>query len=159
MFWFIISFSNSFTQLDFPFQKHKPIFLRDSHKKTFIFLLDISHLPKSPQRSNPKMPESNIINLFSQNSPQNSKEIQYEDCIPCQVMATAFALSLGAYMQTQHLYPKEVKGKPLTPADWEKTYPKWYRTSMKVTGAGLIMFGLVRGSEHWLWNKTQKKNE
>ncbi|KAL6948090.1 hypothetical protein ACO0OE_002113 [Hanseniaspora uvarum] len=106
------------------------------------------------------MAESNIINLFSQNSPKDSKEIKYEDCIPCQVMATAFALSLGAYMQTQHLYPKETKkGEKLNPIEWEKMYPKWYRTTMKATGLGLIVFGCVRGSEHWLWNKEEKKNE
>ncbi|KAL6936086.1 hypothetical protein ACO0OL_002277 [Hanseniaspora opuntiae] len=100
------------------------------------------------------MAESNIINLLSQNSPENSKEIQYEDCIPCQVMATAFALGLGAYMQTQHLYPKKDNaGKAVTQVEWEKMYPKWYRTSMRATGLGLIVFGCVRGSEHWLWNR------
>lgn len=103
------------------------------------------------------MTESNIIGLISQNAPSKSEQIDYEDCVPCQVMATAFALSLGTYFQTQHPFPKTKKtnGKEiaLSAKEWEHLFPKWYRNSLKCTGWGLIGFGIVRGTENWLWSR------
>ncbi|KAL6928396.1 hypothetical protein ACO0SA_003135 [Hanseniaspora valbyensis] len=103
------------------------------------------------------MADSNILNLMSQNGPSDSEKIEYEDCIPCQVMATAFALSLGTYFQTQHPFPKTKKMGDrevlMSVKEWEHLYPKWYRQSMKFTGWMLIGFGIVRGTENWLWSR------
>ncbi|XBW37522.1 hypothetical protein QEN19_003104 [Hanseniaspora menglaensis] len=103
------------------------------------------------------MAESNILSLMSQKPPSSSEKVEYEDCIPCQVMATVFALSLGTYFQTQHPFPKtkSVNNKEviLTASEWNHLYPKWYRQSMKVTGWALIGFGIYRGTENWLWFK------
>ncbi|CCH61775.1 hypothetical protein TBLA_0F02340 [Henningerozyma blattae CBS 6284] len=97
---------------------------------------------------------SNILNVFNPPPERDLEKTATMDCVPCQIMATMFSIGFGSYLASGRAtkYGKKEQAKGVTLQEFEKRNPKWWRSSLRGFGAGLIMFGLIRGSEGWLWN-------
>lgn len=103
---------------------------------------------------------SNILDIFNPPPRRDLTDKETGDCLPCQVMSTVFSLGYGIYLlsgkATEHTDEKKLKG--ITIEQFEKQNPKWWRASLKTVGIGLIVLGLFRGTDGFLWNtdKTYK---
>lgn len=101
---------------------------------------------------------SNIIDVF--NPPPNRRLEPEEtmDCLPCQVMASTFALGFGGYLATGQAfkYTDKERKQGITLAEFEKRNPQWWKYSLRGLGSALIVFGIFRGTEGWIWNKDKK---
>lgn len=106
--------------------------------------------------------QSNILSVFNPPAKRDLSDEEVQDCIPCQVMSTVFSLGFGSYLISGKPFEysdKEAK-RGITAEKFEKMNPQWWRNSLRAFGGSLIVFGLVRGSEKWLWNKQEpRKNE
>lgn len=97
---------------------------------------------------------SNIISLFNPPPERDLPLEETQDCIPCQVMSTVVALGFGSYLLSGKAfeYSMNDKKKGISFEEFQRRNPKWWRYSLKSLGGSLVVLGLVRGSEGWLWN-------
>ncbi|CAH01791.1 hypothetical protein KDRO_C02750 [Kluyveromyces lactis] len=101
---------------------------------------------------------SNITSLFNPPAQRDLTDEETRDCIPCQIMATAFSLGFGGYLASgkPFQYGEAEKKKGVTVEQFAKLNPKWWVSSARLFGGALIAFGIYRGTEGWLWNKEKK---
>lgn len=99
--------------------------------------------------------QSNILSVFNPPPQRELSSEETKDCIPCQVMSTMFSLGFGTYLLSgkPFEYSEKEKKRGITAEKFQQMSPKWWRTSLRTMGGSLIIFGLIRGSEGWLWNK------
>ncbi|ODV83704.1 hypothetical protein CANARDRAFT_29696 [[Candida] arabinofermentans NRRL YB-2248] len=89
------------------------------------------------------MANSNITDIFN---PPQSRELtsaESKECLPCQVLQTITCFAAGAYFSSGAVFSGD--------ANYTKN-PNWWRSTVKVGGAGLIGLGIYRGGCGWLWN-------
>ncbi|AMD21246.1 HEL034Wp [Eremothecium sinecaudum] len=100
---------------------------------------------------------SNILSIINPPPPRDISNEEAGDCLPCQVMSTAFSLGFGAYLLSGRAFEYNAKdrAKGISPETFAKQNPKWWQYSVKGIGGSLIMLGLIRGTEGWLWNKSK----
>lgn len=101
---------------------------------------------------------SNIANLFNPPPERDLSVEETEDCLPCQVMATAFSIGFGSYLASgkPFQYGEIEKRKGITVEEFAKLNPKWWVNTIKSFGTVLIVFGIYRGTEGWLWNQQKR---
>lgn len=106
---------------------------------------------------------SNILKIFnpSQNfeNNNNNKNVTDEDCLGCNVFNSMFLLTGGSYLLSGYPVRKNVKW---TLQEYNKIHPKWWRTSLRSVGGGVVLFGLYRSVETFrIWRKVEssKLNE
>jgi hypothetical protein len=98
---------------------------------------------------------SNILKVFN---PPESRDLTPEetrDCVPCQIMATVTALGAGYWFASGQVFRDD----SITPQENLKRNPIWWRNSVRIFGVGLLCFGIVRGTEGWIWAKEDDKLE
>ncbi|KAH3902662.1 uncharacterized protein SCODWIG_03680 [Saccharomycodes ludwigii] len=102
---------------------------------------------------------SNILNVFNPPPSRDLTPAETRDCIPCKIMSTLFALGFGTYLYSGKAteYGSEEIKKGITLKEFSRRNPTWWKYSLKGIGGSLIFFGLLRGSEGWLWNIAEKK--
>ncbi|CDO93275.1 unnamed protein product [Kluyveromyces dobzhanskii CBS 2104] len=98
---------------------------------------------------------SNITSLFNPPPQRDLTDAETKDCVPCQIMATAFSLGFGAFLASGRpfQYGEAEKKKGVTVEEFAKLNPRWWISSARALGGALILFGVYRGSEGLLWNK------
>ncbi|GMM34672.1 hypothetical protein DASC09_019970 [Saccharomycopsis crataegensis] len=89
---------------------------------------------------------SNITDLFNPPPSRDLSEKEVENCFYCQAMATITAFGAGVYFGTGRVFKNEKPG----------VNPLWWKKSVKLTGVGLIGYGIYRFGENWLWNKPNR---
>lgn len=101
---------------------------------------------------------SNIKDLFNPPPQRELSEEETRDCVPCQIMASTFALGFGGYLASGKplQYGDAEKKKGVTIEEFGRLNPRWWVTTVRSFGAGLVLFGIYRGTEGWLWNKTKQ---
>lgn len=101
---------------------------------------------------------SNILSVFNPPPERNLSKEETMDCVPCQVMSTMFALGFGGYLAVGQpfKYTDTERQKGITLEQFKKHNPKWWVNSARGFGGALMIFGLVRGTEGWLWNSNKE---
>lgn len=101
---------------------------------------------------------SNILSVFNPPPERLLTKDETMDCIPCQVMSTLFSIGFGGYLASGQpfKYTEREQLKNITLGQFDKQNPKWWKNGGRAFGGALIMFGLVRGTEGWLWNKEKE---
>ncbi|SCV99802.1 LAFE_0B02828g1_1 [Lachancea fermentati] len=104
--------------------------------------------------------QSNILSVFNPPPERTLTEEETRDCIPCQIMSTMFSVGFGSYLLSGKAfqYSQKEKNKGISPQDFQKLNPAWWRYTLRTVGGCLIGFGFIRGSEGWLWNKNKEYN-
>lgn len=95
---------------------------------------------------------SNIVKVFDPPESRDLEPAEYQDCLPCQIMATISALGAGAWFVSGQVF----KDDKLTVEENLKRNPIWWRNTVRAGGVGLLAFGVYRGTEGWLWSKDVK---
>lgn len=101
---------------------------------------------------------SNILNLFNPPPSRELTEEETRDCVPCQILSTIFGVGFGGYLASGYAfkYTEAEKKKGISLEQFNKVNPLWWKNSMRGLGSVLVIMGLVRGAEGWLWNKEKK---
>ncbi|CCC67962.1 hypothetical protein NCAS_0A14040 [Naumovozyma castellii] len=101
---------------------------------------------------------SNILSVFNPPQQRDLDESETLDCLPCQVMNSMLALGFGSYLVSGRAFKYSTKDTKagISLKQFEKSNPLWWKSSVKGFGAGLIVYGIVRGTEGWVWNKEKK---
>ncbi|CCD22356.1 Dmo2p NDAI_0A01980 [Naumovozyma dairenensis CBS 421] len=101
---------------------------------------------------------SNILSVFNPPAERNFNEEENLDCLPCQVMNSFLAIGFGTYLASGRAitYSDKDKKKGVTLKEFERRNPLWWRNSIRSIGGGLLVYGVIRGSEGWIWNKDKK---
>ncbi|SCU92615.1 LANO_0E01530g1_1 [Lachancea nothofagi CBS 11611] len=104
---------------------------------------------------------SNILSVFNPPPTRELSEEETQDCVPCQVMSTVFSLGFGSYLASgkPFEYSEKERTKGISVEKFQKLNPKWWRTSLRGMGGLLVVFGIVRGTEKWLWNKSDRNDQ
>ncbi|QLG73417.1 hypothetical protein HG535_0E05010 [Zygotorulaspora mrakii] len=97
---------------------------------------------------------SNILAVFNPPPQRTLNHEETMDCVPCQVMSTMFAVGFGGYLAAGQpfKFSERERLKGLTLEEFQKRNPKWWVNGLRGFGGALVIFGLVRGTEGWLWN-------
>lgn len=101
---------------------------------------------------------SNIVSVFNPPPQRTLSTEETMDCVPCQVMATMFSIGFGGYLAAGQpfKYTDKERKKGISLQEFEKQNPKWWKNGIRGFGGALVIFGLFRGTEGWLWNKNKK---
>ncbi|AGO11441.1 AaceriACR195Wp [[Ashbya] aceris (nom. inval.)] len=104
---------------------------------------------------------SNILSVFNPPPSRDLTQEETKDCLPCQLMSSAFALGFGSYLLSGRAfrYNEKDKAKGITLEEFNRYNPAWWRNSLRTFGGGLVLLGLVRGTEGWLWNTDKYTGE
>ncbi|CAH2446649.1 hypothetical protein PP7435_CHR1-2522 [Komagataella phaffii CBS 7435] len=90
---------------------------------------------------------SNILKVISPDFPKKKLEDEHiNNCLPCQLLATATSLVAGSYLATGYAFAGEVSGR--TPMLWKR--------SVRMGGCLLIFYGIYRGTQGWLLKEDDK---
>ncbi|KAL6940405.1 hypothetical protein ACO0QE_004305 [Hanseniaspora vineae] len=100
---------------------------------------------------------SNIVNLINPPPSRDLTPEETKDCVPCTIMSTAFALGFGTYLLLGKA--TEYDAKLATLKEHDARNPKWWKTTLKVSGASLIIFGLWRGTDGYMRYSEEKKRQ
>ncbi|SCU93652.1 LAMI_0E15126g1_1 [Lachancea mirantina] len=98
---------------------------------------------------------SNILSVFNPAPSRDLDESETRDCVPCQVMSTLFSLGFGSYLVSgkPFEYCEKDQKKGISLREFNRLNPQWWRITLRSAGGILLLFGLFRGTEGWLWNR------
>ncbi|AQZ12091.1 YDL157C [Zygosaccharomyces parabailii] len=104
---------------------------------------------------------SNIVDVFNPPPQRDLSEEETRDCLPCQVMSSLFTLGFGGYLAAGQpfKYTEKERKRGITVAEFEKRNPLWWRAGLRGFGSALVLFGFIRATEGWVWNKNKKYKE
>lgn len=88
---------------------------------------------------------SNLAKIFNPPASRDLTDEEVENCGVCQVMATVTSLAAGGYFASGLAFKGEKPG----------VNPAWWKALVRLTGYGLIGFGIYRGIEPMLTTKTK----
>ncbi|CEP62568.1 Dmo2p LALA0_S05e08526g [Lachancea lanzarotensis] len=102
---------------------------------------------------------SNILSVFNPPPQRELTDEETKDCIPCQIMSTMFSLGFGGYLALgkPFEYSDKEKKRGISLEKFQELNPRWWRASLRGLGGALMVFGVVRGTEKWLWNSNTGK--
>ncbi|CAM9011969.1 hypothetical protein WICANDRAFT_62972 [Wickerhamomyces anomalus NRRL Y-366-8] len=98
---------------------------------------------------------SNIVKVFNPPESRDLEPKEYENCLPCQIMATVTAIGAGIWFTSGQLFDDS----KLSKTENLKKNPIWWRYFIRGSGYGLIGYGVFRGTEGWLWNDKPVNDE
>ncbi|CCE63767.1 hypothetical protein TPHA_0F02860 [Tetrapisispora phaffii CBS 4417] len=101
---------------------------------------------------------SNILAVFNPPPARDMDKSEYQDCLPCQIMSSFFAIGFGSYLASgkPFKYGEKERKAGMSLADFDKRNPKWWRGTMRGLGGSLVVLGVIRGTEGWMWNKDKQ---
>lgn len=91
---------------------------------------------------------SNILKVFNPPESRDLEPQEYDNCVPCQIMATVSSIGAGVWFASGQVFEDE----KLTKAENLKKNPIWWRNFIRTSGVALIGYGVYRGTEGWLWD-------
>lgn len=86
---------------------------------------------------------SNILKVFNPPESRDLTEEELKDCLPCQMMASFTGLVGGAYLASGKVFQGEKPG----------DNPRWWKSTVRASGVFMILYGVYRGGQGWLWDK------
>lgn len=89
-----------------------------------------------------------MLNLLKVFSPElrDLTEEEAKDCVPCQVVAGSAALLGGAYLASGRVFHGQAPG----------THPESYVRSVRGAGGAVLLLGIYRLGQGWLWDRERE---
>lgn len=101
---------------------------------------------------------SNILSIFNPPETRDLSDQEVQDCLLCQIMSTTFSLGFGCYLISNmpFKYGDKERAQGISMKEFQIRNPKWWKYTLKGVGASLLILGIVRGTERWIWNRPKE---